>query len=322
MLSKNRVLLSFSLSLIFSSCISLDVRKTYQRPFHENLVSKGGSEKILLLDVLGEISSSPPGLLGGTALTVQDIAARLNKAKKDKSIVAVLLRVDSPGGAVTASETIFDLIADYKKRSGKKIITYISNVAASGGYYIALAGDKIISHPSAIIGSVGAIFMKPNFEEISSKIGVDFQVYKSGIYKDMYSSFRKSSDQEARMIQGNVDLIGEKFQKHVFTNRQIKDENIKKQVASARIFLAEEALNLNLIDEVGSIEESLKDLHTLAGLKNKATVISYRRNEISNDTLYSQTPDVASSESNFSFFLSAIQNKIVRSGYYYLDLSL
>ena len=132
-------------------------------------------------------------------------------AEYDPLVKGVILRIDSPGGTVVGSEILFDEISKFKKRSGKKIVAYILNVAASGGYYAAIAADTIMSHPSSIVGSVGAIYLYPEVTELSKKVGVTMHVHKSGHLKDMGSIFKKPTKEEKVLLDNKVKMLGKSF---------------------------------------------------------------------------------------------------------------
>ena len=188
----NKSIITILVFINFISCVSVDLRKSYQRPLQEHTIIKGKSEKkIVIIDIIGNIGTQgSSSLLEQNISVVQKVVSRLQLAEYDPLVKGVILRIDSPGGTVVGSEILFDEISKFKKRSGKKIVAYVLNVAASGGYYAAIAADKIISHPSSIVGSVGAIYLYPELTDLSKKVGVTMHVHKSGHLKDMGSVFK------------------------------------------------------------------------------------------------------------------------------------
>ena len=198
---------------------------------------------------------------------------------------AVLLEINSPGGSITASDVLYHEIMDFKERTGAKVVAAMMDVAASGGYYIALPADRIVAHPTTITGSVGVILMQPKVAGLMDKLGLSVEVNKSGSEKDIGSPFRPSTAEEQKIMQGLTDDLGGRFLKLVARHRQIGPEDLAK-VAKARIYLAPEALQLKLIDAVGYLKDALSDAKALAGLPKDAKVVVYRRTKYANDNVY------------------------------------
>ena len=162
----------------------------------EVAIEGSGPGKILLVDFDGIINNQKHRNITGNTINlgmVEKIRSILKKAEKDKEIQAVLLKINSPGGTVTASDIIFHLLKDFKDSNKIKIYVQVMDLAASGGYYVALAGDEIIAHPTSLVGSIGVIALKVNLKELMTKIGVDWEIVKSGDKKDFMSPFRSLS---------------------------------------------------------------------------------------------------------------------------------
>jgi protease IV len=168
-------------------------------PLKEFVIEGDEDGKVLMIPVYGIISDIPKqGILFSEPSMVQDIVSQLQLAEKDPEIQAVLFKIDSPGGSVTASDILYHEIKSFKERTGIKVTSVIMNVAASGGYYMALPSDLIMSHPTSMTGSVGVIFLLPKFYELMDKIGVGVSANTSGENKDMGSPFRKTTDTEEK----------------------------------------------------------------------------------------------------------------------------
>ena len=287
-------------------------------PLKEFVLEGDETEKVLMIPVYGIISDIPPkGVFFDEPSMVQDIVSQLKLAEADPDIKAVLFKIDSPGGSVTASDILYHEIKSFKERTGIKVTAAIMNIAASGGYYMALPADFIIAHPTSVTGSVGVIFLQPKFYELMDKIGVGVTANTSGVNKDMGSPFRKATDAEEKIFQSLTDSLGKRFVDLVVLHRKIGPEAVK-DVSTARIYLADEALTLGLIDGIGYIDEAVTRTKELAGLDKNSRVIVYRRVEYPDDNLYniqSRVGDMKSSLIDLGLPDTSILN---RAGFYYL----
>jgi protease IV len=287
-------------------------------PLEEFTLEGSGKEKVLLVPVRGFISDNPRNLpFSRRRSTVQEVVSHLKKAEEDKDVKAVILKVDSPGGSVTASDILYHEIMGYKERSGAKLVALAMGVAASGGYYISLPADTIIAHPTSIIGSIGVVFLRPNVGGLLEKIGVEVQVDKSGKNKDMGSPFRKATPEEEQMLQSLIDEMAARFLSLVGSHRKTVEVA---DVASARIYGTAEAMRLGLVDRIGYVDDAIREAKTLAGLSEDAKVVVYRRTEFPDDNVYNTStarPDTP--EFNLIDLGDAVPP--LRSGFYYLWLS-
>lgn len=255
-------------------------------PLREYTIEGQGKEKLLVISVHGVISDiSSRDMLRNEPSLVQDIVSQLRLAEKDPDIRAVLLKIDSPGGSVTASDVMYHEIRSFKERTGKKVTAVIMNVATSGGYYVALPADFIMAHPTSVTGSVGVIFMRPKVSGLMDKIGVDVAANTSGQNKDMGSPFRDATETENAIFQGLTDALGKRFIDLVIEHRRVTPDAAR-EIATARIYLAPEALALGLIDEIGYITEAIDRTRERAGLDVNCRVVVYRREEFANDNFY------------------------------------
>jgi protease-4 len=276
------------------------------------------SEKILIVPVRGFISDSPRGLpISRKRSTVQEVVSHLKKAESDKDIKAVILKVDSPGGSVTASDILYHEIMRYKERSGAKLVALAMDVAASGAYYISLPADTIIAHPTSIVGSVGVVFLRPNVGGLLEKIGVEVQVDKSGRNKDMGSPFRKATPEEEKMLQSLIDEMAARFLSLVGQHRKAVEVQ---EVSTARIFGAAEAMRVGLVDRIGYVDDAVSEAKRLAGLPADAKVVVYRRTEFPNDNVYN-TSTAKPGAPELSLIDLGDSIPPIHSGFYYLWLS-
>jgi len=319
-LTKYFYILFFIVGLLINGCVfpTLKLFTDASDPLKEFVLEGDEKEKVLMIPVYGIISDIPSkGVLFTEPSMVQDIVSQLKLAEADPDIKAVLFKIDSPGGSVTASDILYHEIKSFKERTGVKVTVEIMNVAASGGYYIALPADFIMAHPTSVTGSVGVIFLQPKLYELMDKIGVGVTANTSGENKDMGSPFRKATEAEAKIFQGLTDSLGKRFVDLVVEHRKMSPEAVE-NVSTARIYLADEALTLGLIDEIGYIDEVLTRTKELAGLDKNSQVIVYRRVEYPDDNLYNTQSRIGNLKSPlFDLGLPDI-SVLNRAGFYYL----
>lgn len=213
----------------------------------------------------------------GPIIDSKDTTDEIKEYTKDNSIKAIVLRIDSPGGAVAPSQEIYEEVK--KAVAKKKVIVSMGSVAASGGYYIAAPATKIIANPGTLTGSIGVIMEIPNIEGLMNKIGIKTEVIKSGRHKDIASAFRTMGKEEREILQSVMDNVHEQFMRAVAEGRKINIEEVRK-IADGRIFTGEQARTHGLVDDLGTLEDAIKTAATLAGIKDEPVVVS-NKNEFS-----------------------------------------
>jgi protease-4 len=207
----------------------------------------------------------------GPILDSQSAVDEIKDYGKDSSIKAVLLRIDSPGGAVAPSQEIY---SEVKKVAARKpVVVSMGSVAASGGYYIACPATRIVANPGTLTGSIGVIMEIPNIEGLLNKIGVKTEVIKSGKNKDIGSAFRAMKPEERRLLQAVMDNVHEQFIKAVAEGRKMKIADVR-AIADGRIFTGEQAVREGLVNELGTLEDATKITAKLAGIKGEPEVVS------------------------------------------------
>lgn len=216
-------------------------------------------EKVALVNVEGPI------------LQAKHTVDEIKDYVKDKSIKAIVLRVDSPGGGVVPSQEIYEEVR--KAAAQKKVIVSMGSVAASGGYYISAPASRIIANPGTITGSIGVIMEVPNIKGLMDKIGVKTEVIKSGKHKDIASVFREMGSEEKEIIQGVMNDVHEQFIKAVSDGRRIPIEDVRK-IADGRIFSGNQAAKIGLVDEIGDLEYAIKAAAKMAGIKGEPDVVT------------------------------------------------
>ena len=240
------------------------------------LAASPAREKVLMIDIDGTISSAlETGFLAREKSVVARVFERLERAAADPWVKAVILRLDTPGGEVTASDIVYHEVLRFKERTGRPVIGLMMSVAASGGYYIASACDAIIAHPSSLTGSIGVISIFPSVEALMAKIGVKVDVIKSGPSKDSGSPFRDMTEEEKKIFQGIIDEYYEGFLAVVAKGRQgkVADADLRR-IADGRIYTAPQALKLGLIDALGYFDDAFAKARDMASLKS-AKLVSY-----------------------------------------------
>jgi protease IV len=237
----------------------------------------GVIDKIAIVDVDGLISNAPKrGLLTEGDNPVSLLTEKLNRASQDKNVKAVLLRINSPGGGVTATRLMYEEILNYKKQTGRPVIAMMLDMAASGGYYIACACDEIIAHPTTVTGSIGVIMMTFDLSGALQKLYIKPNVFKSGPRKDSGSPFREMTEADKEIFTGIVNDFYEGFLKVVQANRtKLSPEQVRK-LADGRIYSASDALENGLVDRVATMRQAMAIAKERAGIK-KAKVIVYHR---------------------------------------------
>jgi len=247
----------------------------------------GATDKILVADITGIISSLAVEQSG--ANMVQWIDEQLEQAARDFQIKAVILKVDTPGGEVLASDQIYERIKAFQEESGKPVIASMAGLAASGGYYVSAPCRWIVAHPLTITGSIGVIMHSYNYRELMNKVGVQPTVFKSGRYKDMLSGERfpdEISASEKRMVQDMVNTTFTRFKEVILEGRnwaQDQDGETGKALsddwqdyADGRILSGSQAFDLGFVDELGDFEDAVARAKSLAGIQ-EANLIAYEK---------------------------------------------
>lgn len=237
--------------------------------------ASGTKDKIVMITLSGIItSSSSRGTFSSEPNMVEELGMQLDKASKDEHVKGVILSVNSPGGEVTGSEILFHKIMKFKKEKGVPVVILMDDVAASGAYYISMAGDRIIAHPTTITGSIGVLSMFFNLRGLMDKVGVDVVTLKTGEMKDVGSFARPMKDEERAYIMSILNDMYEIFLDRVLSNRTkiSRDELLK--LADGRVYTAKQALEAKLIDQIGFFEDAVSAVKQ-AGHISVASVVGY-----------------------------------------------
>ncbi len=223
-------------------------------------------EKVGVIAVSGLISDSEPTI------------DQLKKFVKDDSVKAIVLRINSPGGGVAPSQEIYEEVK--KARAKKPILASMGALAASGGYYIACATQKVYANPGTITGSIGVIMPFMNVKDLVEKIGIKGMTVKSGVFKDMGSPLRDMTPRERELLQGVVDNVHLQFVNAVADGRNLDREDVLR-IADGRIFTGEQAKGLGLVDVLGNLEDAVSDAGKLGKISGEPKVVTSQRKKFS-----------------------------------------
>jgi protease-4 len=265
------------------SLISIDLTPRI-KPLEERTVEGSGPTKILLTDVSGFLSeegSSPTVIIGAPPPRVPLLVRfreELKKAEKDENIKAVVVRINSAGGTVTASDIMFKELDMFKRAAKIPVIAVMMDVAASGGYYVALAADTIIAHPTTVTGSIGVIMITLNAEGLLQKLGLAPATIKSGERKDMGSPFRALTDDERKIYQGVIDGLHGQFVARLVAARRLPLDTAR-GIADGRVYTAQQALDLKLVDRVGYMDDALRLARQTIGVAEARVIVYHRPSE-------------------------------------------
>ncbi|MCX7831378.1 MAG: signal peptide peptidase SppA [Actinobacteria bacterium] len=221
------------------------------------------SDRIAVIHIEGEIGTS-----GG--VNAEEVIKSLKEIETDKSVKAVVLRIDSPGGAAAASQEI----AGYITRMKKPVVASVGNSAASGAYWIASACDYIVCNPASSLGSIGVIVTIPNFEELAKKIGVKYLVIYKGKFKDLGNPMREITKEEKALLEKHVNQIYEQFIEFVAAHRKLQKSKVE-NLATGEVFTGTDAVKLGLADKTGDFYGAVEEAKRLAKIKGEPEIVDY-----------------------------------------------
>jgi protease-4 len=242
-------------------------------------------------------------VIEGAIMQSHEIACQIEKFNKDKGIKAILLRIDSPGGAIGPTQEIHREVCKAAKR--KTVVASLGGVAASGGYYIAAAADKVVANPGTITGSIGALMQFVRIEELLEKIGVSMEVLKSGEFKDIGSPHRELTRRDRELIEEMIGEIRRQFVEAVAAGRNLPLEAVD-AVADGRIFTGARAKQIGLVDELGNFQDAVEIAGKEAGIEGDASLVYPRKRRGFWDSLFA---------SAMSSFISQLMQSEMRAEY-------
>jgi len=260
-------------------------------PLEERIITGSGTDKILLLDISGVLSGRERkrGFLFPGTTIIEDITASLVIAARDENIRGIVLRIDSPGGTITASDIIHHEIRRIKTERAPVVVACLMDIATSGAYYVATAADRIIAHPTTITGSIGVMAVKFNVEALLTHIGVENETVRSAEMKDLWSPFRHATDAERNIMQHCIDEYHQRFITTINNGRPRLTREDVTALADGRIFTARDALDAGLIDHIGYLDDAIGAVKDALGIE-EARVVMYYRPGSQGSTIYSRAP--------------------------------
>ena len=291
--------------LVFVAAMIVGSNMPQTHGFTETVIHESSSNnKLAIIDINGVIM---PGRQN------DKIISMLQAAGDDDNIKGIILNMDTPGGGVTATDVIYNEVQKLRD-SGKKVVTCMQSMAASGGYYLAAGTDYIVAYKTTITGSIGVIISTWNGQEMMNKIGIKPQVFKSGRLKDGLSPGRMITQEENLLFQGMVNEMFDSFAEIVSTGRNIPLETVKASpIGDARILTAKQALENKLIDEIGYLDDAIDKLESLCGI-TEPKVFKFEMPPTVMETLFG-----AETESTKDIIKEALPKvPFSKGGFYYL----
>jgi protease IV len=227
------------------------------------------ADAIYQIDFKGEISNSESGsLLSSGGVTIEQFTSQLDAAVKNNYVKVILIRMDSPGGIASSSQEMYEEL----KKVEKPVIVSVSNLCASGAFYVSCAADEIMANKTSEIGSIGVIMQVPNLEGLYNKLGIKYTTIKQGKYKDAGSSDRDLTEEEKALLEDQTKQIYEIFIADVAQGRKIDVSKVR-EIATGWVYLGEEAKKLGLIDKIGTYSDAVKEAAKMGNIKGEPRII-------------------------------------------------
>jgi protease-4 len=267
-------------------------------PVQETLVADADHwccrHKVALIDVEGMLlNARTSSLLGSGENPTSLFRERLDAAAQDKHVKAVVLRINSPGGAVTASDIMYQDLLRFRAETGKPVVACMMDIAASGGYYVAMACDRIYAHPTTVTGSIGVIMSLYNASGLCAMLGVKSDPIKSGPNKDIGNPARPMTEEERAILQKMISSFYDQFVQVVAKGRPELSEERVRALADGRVYTGLEAQKLGLVDEIGYLDDAIQAAINLACIKD-ARVVAYDKCGGCRGSIYAAAPHIPS----------------------------
>jgi protease-4 len=262
--------------------VTVDLPLGGRGELQEKVVFGTGGPKLLMIDLDGVLSEEDDAGslgLGGRESAVARVREQLDRARDDDEVRGVLLRIQSPGGTVTASDIIYREIVRFKEQTKRPVVAQCMGLCASGGYYVAMAADRMLAHPTSVTGSIGVIFTGLSLAGLMEKIGVEDQTLTSGPYKDAGTPLRRMTPEEQQQLQSVIDDLFASFVEVVRKGRPALPADDLTRLADGRIYSARQAKEAGLVDEIGYLPDAVDELERRAGLEESRVVVYHRPRE-------------------------------------------
>jgi protease-4 len=267
-----------ALAPLTTACVNLELPGGVPQPLVETTVFGESGPKILMLQIDGVLTDEPETTWYGLRREspVARVREELDRARRDSEIAALLVRIDTPGGTVTASDLLYREILRFKRERSLPVVAELMGIAASGGYYVAMAADTLVAHPTTVTGSIGVLFAGVNLSGLMAKFGVADQTLTSGPFKDAGTPLRPMRPDERAQLQSVIDDMYQRFLEVVRQGRPRLSAEDVARLADGRIYSAPQALANGLVDRVGDIEDAVGVTRDRAGIA-EARVVTYHR---------------------------------------------
>lgn len=248
---------------------------------HTTVLSDSGTrDRVAMIDISGMIiNASPRGILSQADNPVSVLHEKLNHAAKDHHVKAVILRINSPGGTVTATDAMYREVERFKEKTGKPVITLMMDVAASGGYYLACSSDHVVAYPTTVTGSIGVILQTVTFKPAMQRVGIEAEAFTSGPNKAAGSPLGDMTDEHRAVLQRMVDDFYKRFKNMVRERRPNIPDDKFDMVTDGRVLTGDEALALGVVDELGDVYDAFKAAKQRAGIQSAELIRYHRPNE-------------------------------------------
>ncbi len=267
--------------LMIQGCafISLDLSSFIQfQPFEERILKSGSDDKILVVEILGPITTTAVRDFIPRQGTLERLDGIIEKAKKDKNIKGLILKIDSPGGSVTASDLVFSQIKEFKEAQKIPVVACVTGQGTSGAYMVALSADSIVALPSSVVGNVGVLLPSISLEGLMDKLGIRNQTLTSGKFKDTGNPLRDMTTEDKAILEGIIKEFHRDFLTKVKEQRPVTAEDLA-IIEDGRVMTATSGMKVHLIDQVGYYEDALKAMESLSKTESPTVVVYRRRGE-------------------------------------------
>lgn len=292
-------LLTLTSSIFMTGCVTVPL---FDQELQQVTIQQGSGfspKKIAVIDISGVLTNSGSGnSFFDSDSSVVSLSKKLSMIKKDNRIEAVILRVNTPGGGVTASDIMYHEIQNFKEETGLPVYTSMQTVAASGGYYVSMASDRVYATPTTITGSIGVIGTFPEVKGLMDRFGVEMNAITSGENKDAGAFYKNMEPSERALYQGMIDDMYAQFISVIDTNRTNMTTEQLLPLADGRVYTANQALEVGLIDKIAYLDEVIDDVAKENGLSDPSIVIIRKAAGSSDDTIYAAQPQTMAPEYN------------------------
>jgi protease-4 len=312
-----RFTLALAFAVVTSACVNVEIPLfSGGGGLEEKVLAGKRGPKVAVVDLSGTLGlSASSGLLGLPAgeSPVARLRAELDRAARDGEVAALVLRIDTPGGTVIASEILYGEVARFKRETGRPVVAQMMGIAASGGYYVAMAADRVQAYPATITGSIGVVMLGFNASVLMEKLGVGYQTFTTGPFKDAGSPFRPMTSAEREQIDSVIRDLFAGFLSVVERGRPKLSRSAIERLADGRIYSARQALEAGLIDGIGDLEQAIAHAKQAAGVAGDARVVVYRRPGERAENLFS----AASTRIGADAMLAQLRGALAESSFLY-----